>query len=509
MLSPISPAEPWPVQQKEMMFGKKGHISYKKAKSPDVREIRKPAKKVAKKSPIKTTKRQAFDLELSPILKSPEIIPFNIFEKDKPKITPKKSPKISPKKSLKKARKVSPPKKISVKKISPKKATPAAPKPQKLSLKEFLSTKGIAIDSKTILNGTPEELNELVSKESIICSSIQNGELTFLNFIGKGGYGEVFGLTFPSNAPGKKYVVKKSKKEHLPSCLTVDKTYKRVDGRGDFYVSKGNFVCDETLSEFIISLLAGDLTRVSSNFINTYYFGLCNKKMQYTFMESVDSSLDKLHGLKPSQIESLYIQIIHAVALFQKTYKIVHGDLKMDNIFVENILSNSRAKEFENADYFGYMINGNQIYIPTSPWIAKIGDWGLAVKYSPKIVAFEDVLTGFFDEYGKAVSPNFYSEAYDVAFITVLMYFKFPHVELIKNCMAWILKCDPVDINDNFDRCYNVKSAKYRFRPNVDELAKGNLSHVSPLALLEDPLLMGSYYKKPTGKYTVSVLGIL
>jgi len=121
------------------------------------------------------------------------------------------------------------------------------------------------------------------------------------------------------------------------SARRVDE-YRRTDGRGYVKTRKGDFLCAETISEFVISLLVADILkrRMSVNFIDTFYFGVCNKRgrsSQYTFMEKIDGDLDKvLDRLSRNDVNSIYIQIIHSIATYQKLYKIVHGDLHEGNL---------------------------------------------------------------------------------------------------------------------------------------------------------------------------------
>lgn len=499
-ISPISPPDFRPEQQREFHTGEPGHIAYKHQRSPFVNE----------------------DLDLSPVPKENDsyraeishdkLQTVRMSERSPPKTqTNKKSrlPVTTPKSETR-----SEPKKRARAKTRKTKEINSLGSLKFLTLEEFFETKSLSSKqhmAKHLNRGSSPEFNQEINSESVICSSIKNGEIQFLlPRIGKGSYGEVFEINFPGKGPGKRYVVKTAYSRTIPVCVEAEQNYKRMDGLGITEIPAGSFICDEAVSEFLISLLIGDLSNKSLNFINTYYFGTCREK-QYTFMDKIDTTLYNLANvesyIQQRHLESIYIQIVHAVALYQDTYRIVHGDLKMDNIFIENVSSNYRSKELENTNYFSYKIKEKQIYIPSCPWIVKIGDWGLSVKYFPRFIGSKKTLTGLFDE-ETPVIPNFYSKAYDVAYITILMYLRFPHCELIKECLAWILQCQPKDVNrKEISKCYNIESAYY-FRPKVEELERGTLSHVTPLSILSEPLSMRKFYEKPRDS-KVPIIGVL
>jgi len=98
--------------------------------------------------------------------------------------------------------------------------------------------------------------------------------------------------------------------------------------------------------------------------------------------------------------------------------------------------------------------------------------------------------------------PNFYSQAYDVAFFTAAVYIKRPQNLFIRRAMAWILGLDSnVSDKDLVSRFGEIFMERAGWRPNIkNKVLSGALSHVSPLAILTNRDLMGGYIDIPSGK---------
>ncbi len=375
-----------------------------------------------------------------------------------------------------------------------------------LSLQEFLAERKAAIDGPALQNILKQggKLSQYLGRESVICSSsLKNGELIFKKILGKGEYGRVFQLEFQNQ--NRKYAVKESYDKKMPEeCSTEKRVFPRTDGNGYVTFPQGSFLCNTVNSEFIISLIVASLnkTKESRNFINTFYFATCyTDKLihQYTFMDQTDGTIKDFFTkgsalydkLTSRDYTILFIQVLHAIAMYQKRWQIVHGDLHMGNIFVE-------AFSESDVKYFTYFINDHTITIPACPWIAKIADWGFAVKYDPLVIGNIDVMSGSYKN-----MPNYYNTIYDVLYFTGIMHEYSPQDEFIKNVYSWILNCKPSEIKTKQKFYIYPKDG----RPILH--AMNDLKHVSAEAILTNPQLMGKFLEKPSNPGKSYNLGVL
>ena len=379
------------------------------------------------------------------------------------------------------------------------------PKPTRLTLKEFLELRHIPDQKKETIDLVKKggDLSAYLDRESQICSVIKNGELTFGKVLGKGVYGKASELLFKNQI--QRYAVKETlpdPKNPLVPCSRKEVIVPRNDGRGNITFPAGSFLCGPITSEFVISLMVADLRAKgrSLNFIDTFYFATCHSapalgiRDQYTFMEQVDGDLKKIFDkATDSDVASLYIQILHALATCQTYWNIVHSDLHESNVFVENIENSPYAKDLTTSDYFGYIVGDTKLTIPRCRWIAKIADWGMAAIYSPMVLGNSQTLRGRFG----VIVPNFFSAAYDAVYITIRMFLFKPNNELLKRSMAWILRCSELEIGSKIAKCFDVvpdANGCKSFRPLAGALTHaGCFAHVSPRAMLTDPVLMQPY----------------
>lgn len=291
----------------------------------------------------------------------------------------------------------------------------------------------------------------------------------------------------------------------------------RVDGRGVTRVPSGTLMCDRNeYAEFALSLLTGTLKsdEVSINFFNTFMMSMCFRKnliaeakvgvRSYIFMEKVNDSLRKT-GVCPMQAnkgnhpyrgtsEHVYIQCLHAIAVYQKYFQIVHGDLHDDNIFVEYVTNDTmwNGKKLLDYEVWEYKVGDRSVYLPRTNCIVKIGDWGLACKYSEPMILNSNVMANGHDQGdgNGAWLPNFYSTAYDVVFLTFIM-FRHNISDLFRKAMAWILRIDSRTSREEImQACTGVFYESYR--PNVS-LLETRFSHVNPQDILRNRDIMGPY----------------
>jgi serine/threonine protein kinase len=243
--------------------------------------------------------------------------------------------------------------------------------------------------------------------------------------------------------------------EFMEGCSKKER-WARFDGRGDTLTPLAtSSVCLPIFTEFAISLLAGKLYRegTSINFLDTFHFAVCkgfaisvegerrkavNDTKQYTFMEMADGTLKGMLSNDTSvssgadilsHMDEIVIQIIHAIGVYQQNYQIVHGDLHLDNIFLDVVTEEStyQGKKLVDVEFFEYVIGDRSIYIPRPKYIVKIGDFGLACKYSTPIVANVITMTnGYSQKDGTPWIPNWYSRAYDILLVTRELYAAVP-----------------------------------------------------------------------------------
>lgn len=215
-------------------------------------------------------------------------------------------------------------------------------------------------------------------------------------------------------------------------------TYDRVDGRGMITFPAGSYICDtETYSEYVLGLMCGSLYTegTSINFIETYDFATCEEQpfptvSQYTFMEKIDGDLHSLSEeimQQSNALESLYVQMIHAMVCYQREFNMVHGDAHYGNIFITKVKDDTmwKGRPVERAEWFHYRVDNVDLYIPATSYIAKIGDFGLSVRYKKPVIGTENVLKNGhfqynFDGTSGAWIPNWYCQEYDPVYATTI-----------------------------------------------------------------------------------------
>lgn len=363
-----------------------------------------------------------------------------------------------------------------------------------------------------IINTGSNLIKYLSGRDSLCPFLSGNCKIKYVKKLGEGAQGVVYEIDFPHKG-SKQYVVKKSIEERYHKC-NRKKFYERFDGEGITKISPRSIICDVQYSEYAISLLVGELFRreICINFVDVFAFAVCtdqdakHKTYNYTFMEKANSTLRKKGNCifgssknKTTLTNVLLIQILFAMAVYQKEYEIVHGDLHGDNIFLfygENI--KWKGKKITKVDYFEYNIAGRAIYMPAIPIIAKIGDFGFAVKYSKNMIGNSYVLeTGYDQKDGRGpIVPNFYTKAYDLIYLVDEFRESNPSNEFIKSICAYIAgldsNCTDKKLNDKFKKLTDSKR-----RPRVKGIM--NLTHATPEAILTNAQIMGKFFEKPKG----------
>ena len=309
-------------------------------------------------------------------------------------------------------------------------------------------------------------------------------------------------------------------------CLTkTDKTYRRFAGNGNTVVPAGSYLCDDVqYSEYVIGVLCGNLYRktISINFLDVFGFATCFRvtkpygmeASQYVFMERIDRSS---RALRPCIFEKmdkfpekfqkvipnvLLIQILHAIATYQNVYQLQHNDLHDDNIFIEFIRPETtfNGQNLSEADWFHYRINKVDLYLPWVPLIAKIGDFGLSVKYSERLIGDRAIFRNGYDQHdgnGPWI-PNWYSLCYDMLFITRTFYENNKDNIFIRSLLAKMIglwtKVPSIPVIDFvINVIYKIGEGT---RPTMSDTSRFD-SKTSPAKILTDKSLLGEFMKRP------------
>lgn len=269
---------------------------------------------------------------------------------------------------------------------------------------------------------------KILQKYNNLCEQISNNE--FGNIKGRGRTGIAYLFKIIEDGDAKEYVIKKTmptgftriERDNYKTCIVNNYSYKAHDG--NTYTYDKAFVCESPYIEYMIGKLCTDL---SINFIKHYSFALCSStdrvmngiiSDQHILLEKADTTLSSLllnRKLPPFDLDSIYIQIMHALCCIQQTkYKIVHGDLHFNNIFLIRVTDNTtyNGERIKDYDYIEYQVNGESFYIPilNFKYIVKLGDWGKSSKYSEPAIMDTNV-----SSYESI--PDYYTPAYDIGFV--------------------------------------------------------------------------------------------
>lgn len=303
--------------------------------------------------------------------------------------------------------------------------------------------------------------------------------------------------------------------EYLINKCMGEITYQKLDSKELLDIPEGSIICENYQTEFLISVLTAELYRksISINMLDSFYISTCRDKneiKQYIFMESIDKTLFQIIKNKQNSkyILGIYLQIVHAIATYQKYLRVVHGDLHEDNVFLKSrdtVLWN--GEPISNANYFEYVIGKQKLFLNAkdTPYIVKIGDWGLSVLYGPtKIIGdMETIKTGYDQNDGKGPwLPNFYNAAYDLVFITARILHHTGDV-YIRKILMWMLGSEK---EDEFVTMYDKIFRKGTIRPSISSL-ETTFAHVTPEALLQNEILMSQFLNKPKGEGIGIVIG--
>jgi len=360
-----------------------------------------------------------------------------------------------------------------------------------------------------LLDTDGDVLQYLIDDPMGVCPLLGK-EIKMVKSLGSGTYGTVFEISVPGEGT-KRYAVKKADPDRKSKTTIEGCEITEPYTVGKTRVNKGDIVCSSVFTEYLISLLVGKIARsgASANFFDTFYFTPCGTKSRpfhYTFMERIDLSMDR--ALKcisefsgkgatgapyPETMTYLAIQTIHALGVIQSAYKIVHGDLHLDNVFLEVVTPQTtfQGHKLLDAHYYQYIVNGTSIYIPGGkayPFIVKLGDWGFACKYGGRKILNGKVMADGITREGRIWLPTFYTQAYDIVHFIGEVWDLNKSNSFLNQLYTWISKTTGLSL-----RTFRGKMDP---RPLITKMDT-YFSHVTPANILTDPGLMGEFMVRP------------
>jgi len=302
------------------------------------------------------------------------------------------------------------------------------------------------------------------------------------------------------------------------SCMTSkEKKVKRFDNPKLFTVlPKKSYICqEERFSEYIIGIICGNIFRsgMSAHFIDMFGFATCedtanNAVKEYVFMDKIDSTIAKLifykdtqiqnpnspllntidyQGKKYTELDILCVQTLTAITAMQQ-YGIQHGDLHLDNVFLEKLGKTTQydSNILANMPIWKHEVFGKKIYTPQTTWLVKIGDFGLSVKYSVPMVGNKETLTTGYDQNdgeGPWI-PNWFSSTYDALYFLNAAYrannSKFVR-SLLGNALGLKSNATIQELKDEISVAFNSNA-----RPRMNTLNNYKKSAIPSNILLSD-----------------------
>lgn len=321
--------------------------------------------------------------------------------------------------------------------------------------------------------------------------------------------------------------------ESFYDTVTKKNMLRSIDTGERFEYPKGSYLCkSDAYTEYAIQLMCAQLSSSGKcvNFIDLFGFSMCapptpDEKTgkpgvyDYTFMEMVQGSVRKnlkRHSFFGEElVDSIIIQTYFAISTMQRVLGIQHNDLHNDNVMFQDIYKANgevmfAGQNLRDADYFSYEIDGTVLYFRNLGVIAKIADFGFAMKYSSPIVGPQKVAEGY-----HLTIPPWRDDYYDLTYNIGDMYDNFKNDSRLVN----VLMCTIFDPWFDADAVQTLDDAKMAGeyiwgklydlyyqdggRPSFVGLAR------HPWEYLVDPAIMGSYLDPPPAGSVVMSLGVL
>lgn len=300
--------------------------------------------------------------------------------------------------------------------------------------------------------------------------------------------------------------------------------HKVVPAGDSFVYEAGDYLCsDETAVEYPISVLCSTLVErgICVNFLDVFGFSMCVDRtdkgdripvgiFDYTFLEMVDGSIDDIMTTRPggfpgkmiateALVDTFYIQIVFAISAMQRNFGIQHNDLHTGNV-LGLLLKNKRdfifgGKDLTKVEWFRYEIDGRMVYLKNEGVIAKIGDFGLAAKFSSPRLSMR--------KRPKNLIPNWRDDSYDFLYFTMTMFHHYGRISrLVSNMLCLIFRPYHRYVN-SVEGAFNLATGYYKSdghklfienrRPRMIPLDR------KPWEFITDNSVMGKYLSKPVG----------
>lgn len=410
-----------------------------------------------------------------------------------------------------------------------------------------------------ILNLVETKKGFEINTDDELCEILKKHIFPNMKILGSGNYGEVYLV----ETKDKKYAIKvsfeyiepetkkciygKKDREVIRTGLyVVSKTYKPP------IIKKGGYMCtNDFLPEVYLGSLTGDAYHkgMCINFFNYYAFFTCeenNTVRPFVIMDKVEGPFlnkqgncvlikDYIKGVPHEYVDeyynSIYVQIVFAIAFFQEKFRISHNDLHYDNIFCEYVTENTmfNGKKVIEYDYFCYEFPDEKgeiikIYIPACPVIVKIADWGLAYKYDYLTPSFYGKVGGKdiiqppdfkgeignigvkLGDYNLEISPEYHPE-YDIIMASGRMYQQH-NTKFVEDSVKFIFNVDDkkrnplINVYTGEDAYYNIANWSNRdtYIHNQFRTEGFTYSRKSAIELLLFSKPFQKLRKKPKGK---------
>ncbi len=238
-------------------------------------------------------------------------------------------------------------------------------------------------------------------------------------------------------------------------------------------IPPGSYLCDNSVyTELINGLLASQLAsnEICPNYGSIVDMIMCRQNAsveQFIFMEKLDNDFNEefsanrpMYDRHSEFYDSYLVQLAVAFAVLQREYKMVHNDAHFGNIMAAKPPSVWRGQDLSSADYFHYNVSGTDFYVPATPIIPKLVDWGKACKYSPPMVLEKGVITGWSNP--DPWVPNAYSTSYDLFFVAINFYADGLLTPEFRECLAWMINGTVLDLDASMALYYNPEPTSYR-----------------------------------------------
>jgi serine/threonine protein kinase len=302
--------------------------------------------------------------------------------------------------------------------------------------------------------------------------------------------------------------------QNIPCLTKRPREYTNLATKKPIIVPKGVYMCeDDTFAEYAIALLCSQFVEKhqSANFIEVYDLISCLKpRERYFFMAPIDTTIRDIRHLlfelddddkliypanDPLELEGLYLQLVHAMAMYQ-SIGISHNDFHTANVFLKNSRMAPRL-------VYSYSIYGDKRYLQQHPnYLVKVGDLGLACKYTNVPILNTYIMENGYNNW----IPNWFSRAYDLLFITDNLYARNPSSVLLRSSMQFILGLPIEKDTASLAKTRKLALQAGNRRPILTYLYH-NLSEMSPVKLLLSEVFRTHFGKKPPGEE--QVLGTL